>query len=151
MDYRPDADTDARMRDYAHDAPQNFHPSWQPGTEGAPFSPGISLDGSSPSLTWRPDEFTLSQGYQAYKEELRSLIFNTANSAVPTRQGSPDAAGEQDGLCPLPSIDERRRRETAEILAVNGRVEYLRNYVAQVAPWVRSHTLTSPKAIPVGL
>ena len=149
MDCRPDAD--ARMRDYAHDAPQTFHPHWQPGTEGAPFSPEISLDGSSPSLTWRPDEFTLSQGYQAYKEELRSLIFNTANSAVPTRQGSPDAPGEQDGLSPLPSIDERRRRETAEILAVNGRVEYLRNYVAQVAPWVRSHTLTSLKVIPVGL
>lgn len=126
----PNTATDPHVRDATLDA------SWHSGPDGPPVSPEISLDGSSPSLTWRPDEFTLHQGYQAYKEELRSLIFNTANSAAPTRQASPDADDDQDERYLVPSPDEGHRRETADILAVGSRVKYLRNYVEQVAPWV---------------
>lgn len=58
---------------------QSFFSSWNNG-EGVSFSPGLTLDESPQS--WRPDEFTLHEGYQEYREELRSLIFNTANSQV---------------------------------------------------------------------
>lgn len=101
--------------------------------------PGVSPDHSSPSMTWRPDEFMLNQDYQTYKEELRSLIFNTAQSAAPTRQGSP-APEEVNLTHELHLGDVQSRRETAKILAVGKRVTYLKNYVEQVAPWVRSHS-----------
>lgn len=129
------------LLDPALDSSHYFLPSWQLQTEAVAtpnaISPGISLDGSSPSLTWRPDEFTLNQGYQDYKEELRSLIFNTANSAAPTRQASPAAGGgERSDPDFVACLDEELRAEAAGILAVGGRTKYLRNYVAQVAPWV---------------
>ncbi|MBE3044695.1 hypothetical protein IMZ48_19465 [Candidatus Bathyarchaeota archaeon] len=137
------ADPDSHMRDPTLDPSRAFFTPWHPGTDGAPFSPEISLDGSSPSLAGRPDEFTLHQGYQVYKEELRSLIFNTTNSGAPTRQASPDVDDGHDELQLAPSLDEEHRRETAEILAVGRRVKYLRNYVDQVAPWVRPSRLPS--------
>lgn len=122
------------MQDTTLDSTQSFLSPWQYGAEGASFSPGITIDDSPQS--WRPDEFTLHQGYQEYREELRSLIFNTANSRAPTRQASPDPAG---GPYLDSGLDGELRRETAKILAAEGRVAYLRNYVSQVAPWVCLH------------
>jgi len=120
---------------------------WQSGVTapavGNTISPtGLSLDGSSPSMTWRPDEFTLNQGYQEYREELRSLIFHTAQSTGPTRQGSPVDDEPQDPDLRA-YLDEEHRRETAGILATEGRIKYLRNYVDQVAPWV--YIISPPK------
>lgn len=116
------------------DLTQSFLSPWQSG-EGASFSPGLTLDDSPQS--WRPDEFTLHEGYQEYREELRSLIFNTANSQAPTRHASPDTAGDPH---PVAGPDDEVRHQTARILAGEGRVTYLRNYVSQVAPWVSSRS-----------
>ncbi|KAF3008294.1 hypothetical protein E8E14_004798 [Neopestalotiopsis sp. 37M] len=113
----------------------SFSPFLTSGALGSNGPPGVSPDHSSPSMTWRPDEFMLNQDYQTYKEELRSLIFNTAQSAAPTRQGSP-APEEVNLTHELHLGDVQSRRETAKILAVGKRVTYLKNYVEQVAPWL---------------
>ncbi|KAH8899978.1 hypothetical protein GQ53DRAFT_633710 [Thozetella sp. PMI_491] len=111
---------------------------------------GISSEDIEPSPpfvpSWRPDEFVLNQGYQAYREELRYLIFSTAQSVAPTREPSP-ADGEAEGaveggtegtlhLKQSGTDSHRIRRETAKILATGRRVVYLRNYIEQVAPWL---------------
>jgi hypothetical protein len=117
--------------------------------EYAPFVPSVSFNattplgvspdnGSSPSMIWRPDEFMLSQDFLTYREELRSLIFSTAQSAAPTREGSPAAIDEANLTLDLHPDDIQGRRATAQILSVGKRVHYLRNYVQQVAPWVCS-------------
>ncbi|KAH8201595.1 hypothetical protein TruAng_004201 [Truncatella angustata] len=118
--------------------PDSLDPSFSPFLSGAninsTLTSGISPGESSPSMTWRPDEFILSQDYQTYKEELRSLIFNTAQSVAPTREGSP--------VDEFNLTDERHlgnlqsRKETVKILAVGKRMAYLKNYVEQVAPWL---------------
>ncbi|KAI5923940.1 hypothetical protein F4810DRAFT_700884 [Camillea tinctor] len=99
---------------------------------------GTSAGAPSPNFAWKPDEFVLNQGYQTYREELRGLIFNAAQSAAPTREGSPAPGHEafaqaQPGLS---SGDHQTRRTTAKILASPDRIRYLRNYVSQVAPWL---------------
>ncbi|KAJ1330858.1 fungal specific transcription factor domain-containing protein [Microdochium nivale] len=50
-------------------------------------------EASSPNFAWKPDEFTLDQGYQAFRKELRDLIFTAAQSAAPTREVSPVDSG----------------------------------------------------------
>ncbi|KAI1334582.1 hypothetical protein F5Y15DRAFT_409544 [Xylariaceae sp. FL0016] len=105
---------------------------------------GASGSVSSPNFAWKPDEFVLDQGYQEFREELRGLIFNAAHSTAPTREGSPVvfAAGAQDAPGPSShhessfSSDRHVRRETAKILAVGNRINYLRSYISQVAPWL---------------
>ncbi|CAI4215612.1 unnamed protein product [Parascedosporium putredinis] len=114
---------------------------WQSGVPAAAtpaaahaISPtGLSLDGSSPSMTWRPDEFTLNQGYQEYRDELRSLIFHTAQSHGASGSVAPPRDPDLIAL-----LAEEQRRETATILAAGAgsRVKYLANYVDQVAPWL---------------
>ncbi|KAF4126085.1 C6 transcription factor [Geosmithia morbida] len=56
----------------------------------SPYSRHRQDSMSSPdSAYWPLDQFVLDPGYLAYREELRHLIFNTAQTAAPTRQGSP--------------------------------------------------------------
>lgn len=81
----------------------------------------------SPATSWGFDEFAHDPNYLASQEELRSLLFTTARSAAPTRAGTP--VEEEDTTA-----------ETAfsvkHILAKGRRVQYLKNYISQVAPWV---------------
>lgn len=87
----------------------------------------------SPSGSWPLDAFVQEPGYLAYQEELQCLIFRTAQTAAPTRQSSP-----------VPEIDISPKEnlatqaQTKAALAAPRRLVYLKNYVAEVAPWVRS-------------
>ncbi|KAK7422713.1 hypothetical protein QQX98_001501 [Neonectria punicea] len=86
---------------------------------------------SSPSNSWPLDQFVQDPGYLAYQEELRCLIFNTAQTAAPSRETSP-APGE-DGP---PGEDFEALAQTKAALSTGRRLAYLKNYVAEVAPWL---------------
>ncbi|TIC98927.1 hypothetical protein CH35J_006328 [Colletotrichum higginsianum] len=111
---------------------------------GAPTpSQHLSSEAStSPAESWRLDEFVTDPGYLAYQEELRCLIFNTAQTAAPTREGTPEAAdgGFSAGGFAAPGTilgDEgTARRQAGQILGTGRRLEYLKNYVGEVAPWL---------------
>ena len=103
-------------------------------------------DSSSPSTIWRLDEFVQDPGYLAYQEELRCLIFNTAQTANPSREATPtandeaasasvqvrDTAAEQAEIQAAHSL----HRQTAAVLSQGRRMEYLQNYVGSIAPWL---------------
>ncbi|KAK1853153.1 C6 transcription factor [Colletotrichum chrysophilum] len=97
---------------------------------------------TSPAESWRLDEFVTDPGYLAYQEELRCLIFNTAQTAAPTREGTPEAAdgGFAAGGFAAPGTmlgdDSAARRHAGQILGTGRRLEYLKNYVGEVAPWL---------------
>lgn len=107
---------------------------------------GFSDANSSPANSWPLDQFVQDPGYLAYQEELRCLIFNTAQTAAPTREASPvsigGAEGPKDGTASTDD-DHEAQAQTRAALAVGRRLEYLKNYVAEVAPWV-SDTYSSP-------
>lgn len=87
---------------------------------------------SSPSNSWPLDEFVQDPGYLAYQEELRCLIFNTAQTAAPSREASPTA-----GVDGSPKEQFEVQAQTKSALSSGRRLGYLKNYVAEVAPWVR--------------
>ncbi|CRK40524.1 hypothetical protein BN1708_008248 [Verticillium longisporum] len=97
---------------------------------------------TSPAETWRLDHFVSEPGYLEYQEELRCLIFNTAQTAAPTREGTPEPGTTLPEALPLvpsfpnPSDDAANRRQAAQTLASPRRLEFLKNYVAEVAPWL---------------
>ncbi|KAM5351782.1 hypothetical protein ACJ41O_004505 [Fusarium nematophilum] len=86
---------------------------------------------SSPSNSWPLDQFVQDPGYLAYQEELRCLIFNTAQTAAPSRETSP-APGEYGP----PDEEFVVQAQTKAALSSGRRLEYLKNYVAEVAPWL---------------
>ena len=108
---------------------------------------GFSDANSSPANSWPLDQFVQDPGYLAYQEELRCLIFNTAQTAAPTREGSPVPAGDADVPNGVANDDDyEAQAQTRSALAVGRRLEYLKNYVAEVAPWVRAFSLHSPQS-----
>lgn len=92
---------------------------------------------SSPSNSWPLDQFVQDTGYLAYQEELRCLIFNTAHTqtAAPTRENSPVPKHDE----PL-GQDTEAHAQTKLALSSGRRLNFLKNYVAEVAPWVSSTT-----------
>lgn len=62
------------------------------------------------------------------------MLFTIAQSAAPTRVASPDGDRQDDGE----SVERPARDPMPMRSAVSSRrrVEYLKNYVGQVAPWV---------------
>lgn len=94
-------------------------------------SEGIGFENIDPFLspatasTWPFDEFAHDPDYLASQEALRSLLFTTARSGAPTREGSPSEAEESTGSFNI-----------KHVLAKGRRVEYLKNYMSKVAPWV---------------
>lgn len=101
---------------------------------------------SSPG-SWYQDGFSQDPGFLASQEELRAILFTLANSAAPTRASSPETAKRELDLdsnaSPTTSVsrsyqrqihEQRRRRESP--LSSRRRIEYLKNYVAEIAPWV---------------
>lgn len=75
--------------------------------------------------SWPRDEFAFNTDYLASQEALRSLLFNTARSGAPTRDGTPDEVEERSGAFNI-----------KQVLSKGRRVQYLRNYIFQVAPWL---------------
>lgn len=86
---------------------------------------------SSPSNSWPLDQFVQDPGYLAYQEELRCLIFNTAQTAAPSRETSP-APEKYDP----PDEEFEIQAQTKTALSSGRRLEYLKNYITEVAPWV---------------
>ena len=102
-----------------------------PATETQPSVEGDGLDNMDPFLSpatatsWPFDEFAHDPHYLASQEALRSLLFTTARSAAPTRAGTPDDGEESTGLV-----------NNKQVLSKGRPVQYLKNYLSQVAPWV---------------
>lgn len=102
-----------------------------PVTEGQPGIDGHGFDNMDPFLSpatassWPFDEFAHDPDYLASQEALRSLLFTTARSAAPTRAGSP-VDGEDAGIF---------THNIKQVLSKGRRVQYLKNYMSQVAPW----------------
>lgn len=96
-----------------------------------------TAEAASPENLGQPDEFTLNQSYQSYREDLRGLIFHAAQSTAPTREGTPAIANENEQFYNKGGADANlRRRETASILHAGNRSVYLKNYLSSIAPWV---------------
>ncbi|KAJ5503734.1 hypothetical protein N7463_006608 [Penicillium fimorum] len=87
---------------------------------------------ASPSgaTSWA-DEFSHDPGFLASKEELRCMLFNIAQSTAPTRTPSPDTREQHPA-----QLREREETPTRPVLSNLRRIEYLKNYVGQVAPWL---------------
>ncbi|CAG8898588.1 unnamed protein product [Penicillium egyptiacum] len=77
------------------------------------------------------DGFSHDPGFLASQEELRCMLFNLAQSAAPTRAPSPDIQ-EQDAT----QLRDREQTPTRPVLSNLRRIEFLKNYVGQVAPWL---------------
>lgn len=88
---------------------------------------------ASASGGWYYDGFSQDPGFLASQEELRAILFELANSAAPTRTSSPDSWRNYGHSVPK-SYHERRREPNP--LSSRRRIEYLKNYVAEIAPWV---------------
>ncbi|PTU17596.1 hypothetical protein P175DRAFT_0487303 [Aspergillus ochraceoroseus IBT 24754] len=114
------------------------HPSPRPAGAGEPLY--------SPPNSRYQDGFSQDPGFLASQEELRSILFTFANSAAPTRASSPEADrrdladtgsasrgyhSAQRGSVPPPPSSAR-----TSPLSSRRRIEYLKNYVAEIAPWL---------------
>ncbi|KAL4783495.1 hypothetical protein BJX76DRAFT_357879 [Aspergillus varians] len=107
---------------------------------------------SSPG-SWYNDGFSQDPGFLASQEELRAILFTLANSATPTRASSPtldsrrrelefvsdeSSATAVSRLYPYPRQHpgQQGREGSAPRLSSRRRIEYLKNYVAEIAPWL---------------
>jgi hypothetical protein len=104
-------------------------------------SPHSGATFDSPSNGWYHDGFAQDPGFLASQEELRGILFSLAYSAAPTRAATP-AGGRLDdkptdqvepSVFSLPAQQWESLRPP---LSSTRRVEYLKNYITQVAPWV---------------
>src|SRR5690242_7549820 len=77
--------------------------------------------------SWPFDEFAHDPDYLASQEALRLLMFDTARSVAPTRAGTPVEGDDTNGTVNL-----------KHVLANGRRIQYMKNYMSQVAPWVSS-------------
>lgn len=108
----------------------NFLPT--PITENGPGIDAYGFENMDPFLSpatassWPFDEFAHDPDYLASQEALRSLLFTTARSAAPTRAATPVEGEESAGVINI-----------KQVLSKGRRVQYLKNYMSQVAPWVR--------------
>lgn len=95
----------------------------------------------SRSLPPSPDDYATNPTFLASQEELRSLLFNTAQSTHPTRAPSPDSGGAGyvpevvDGVGAA-AASTSGQNQMKRILGTRKRVEYLKNYIAKVATWL---------------
>lgn len=110
--------------------PQRHAPAYTPSdsTDGPAFPSPLG------AASWGHDGFSHDPGFLASQEELRCMLFTIAQSAAPTRAASPNGNG-------LDGEGRERRAERDPLpmrsaLSSRRRVEYLKNYVGQVAPWV---------------
>ena len=82
------------------------------------------LSPGTPS-SWPFDEFAHDPNYLASQEALRLLMFDTARSVAPTRANTP-VNGE----------DPNSAMKFKHVMANGSRIQYLKNYLSNVAPWV---------------
>ncbi|KAN0114960.1 Fungal specific transcription factor domain containing protein [Hyaloscypha variabilis] len=94
----------------------------------AASSPLLGI-GISPSSTAYSifDEFANDPRFLKSQQEFRSLLFTSALSAAPTRQGSP----VHDAI-----LDHQSGDALSSIVSTGPRIIWLRNYLDEVAPWL---------------
>jgi len=104
--------------------PRSAHPS-QLAASPSRLGPGISPSSTAYSTF---DEFANDPRFLESQQEFRSLLLNSAQSAAPTRQGSPvlDAF-----------LDNQSGDALSSIVTDGHRLVWLQNYLDEVAPWVR--------------
>ncbi|KAJ2896013.1 C6 zinc finger domain-containing protein [Zalerion maritima] len=105
-----------------------------------------SIETTSPATsTGKVDEFSYDPGYIESREELRQLIFITTQSRpqsqAPTRQPTPsppdlESDGTADAIVPDRPHTETDAGVASDRLTEAKRVEYLKNYLGHVAPWL---------------
>lgn len=96
------------------------------------------FEGPSPSATLSLDDFSKDPGFLASREELRSLILNNAQSALPSREVTPFGGGVEKRDSTAAKVHQIK-----QVLFEGRNLEYLRNYSNQVAPWVSSFIVFS--------
>ncbi|KAL3493697.1 fungal-specific transcription factor domain-containing protein [Aspergillus germanicus] len=145
-------DDDAQERQFHAPNPDQTYTSPRPQIQ-TPAPAPEPLTGPSPSTaslngSWYQDGFSQDPGFLASQEELRAILFTLANSAAPTRASSPELGKTSTTTSPVVyqyqqpqySRDQRRRSGRDVIpqspLSSRRRIEYLKNYVAEIAPWL---------------
>lgn len=104
--------------------------------EATPTERRFSLnDFSTPSTSWQLDDFVFEPGYVESREELRDLMLRTAQTAPPSPIHESSFIPVQDSheSEDLSSV----RHRISHLLSQGRRIEYLKNYISEVAPWVR--------------
>jgi len=91
---------------------------------------------TSPAGSLEPfDDILRQPGYLESQEDVRCLILNTAQTVAPSREGSPSLAQDLGRRSTSAQQLEAQAQLTAA-LSSGRKVEYLKNWVAEVAPWV---------------
>jgi hypothetical protein len=102
----------------------------------APSEDCFGISETSPSLLGLSgfDEYTNDPRFVESHRELRDLLFTSAQSLAPTRAASPTALESSSS-----DVSERPQNASAisDILSTRERLLWLRNYLEEVAPWVR--------------
>ncbi|KAH8127120.1 hypothetical protein LI328DRAFT_164174 [Trichoderma asperelloides] len=95
----------------------------------------FSLDEfSTPSTSWQLDDFVFEPGYVESREALRYLMLSTAQTAPPSPAHE---SSFMPGLDSHESEDQSSARHQSSHLVSQGRrIEYLKNYISEVAPWL---------------
>ena len=98
------------------------------------LSPGALSNESVPAF----DEYAANPLFQELQGELRSLLFNGANTTVPSRQPSPPHGNVSDSTIRSPGhrrLLELFRTDPTQISLMT-RVKYLNIWIAECAPWL---------------
>lgn len=104
--------------------------------EATPTERRFSLnDFSTPSTSGQLDDFVLEPGYVESREELRYLMLRTAQTA-------PSSPIHDSSFIPVQDSHQSEdqssiRYRISHLLSQGRRIEYLKNYISEVAPWVR--------------
>ncbi|KAL2860807.1 uncharacterized protein BJX67DRAFT_391895 [Aspergillus lucknowensis] len=127
--------------------PDDEHQDLRPSRPSDPAAEATGPPPSSGSVSgsWYQDGFSQDPGFLASQEELRAILFTLANSAAPTRASSPETgkteASTSLGETTLYRQQGRDRVGSRDVvprspLSTRRRIEYLKNYVAEIAPWL---------------
>lgn len=118
---------------------QTFDPVLDPSLPSFPPSLAFSPTGVSPAALSVLDEYATNQQFLELQEELRTLLFNSANSVAPSRAASPPLVEPGDVSAERAQVARTQEEDVMkQIITTNGRADYLRNYIDEVAPWVGS-------------
>lgn len=104
----------------------------------------FSLDEfSTPSTSWQLDDFVSEPRYVESREELRYWMLSTA-------QAAPPSPAHESSFTSGPESHESEgqssvRHLVSHLPSQRRRIDYLKNYISEVAPWV------SPLMTPSGL
>lgn len=110
--------------------------------EATPTERRSSLNAfSTPSTSWQLDDFVFEPEYVESREELRYLMLRTAQTA-------PSSPIHESSFITVQDLHESEdqlsaRHRISHLLSKGRRIEYLKNYISEVAPWVRSSLVSS--------